>query len=151
MALGRGTTLLPEDFKVGPLGDSATAKKDQLGAMLAAGTFLTDLVAGRVDTKLLTTDAQSRVPETLAFGLKRGYTPVSFRIGAPRTREDGEITAAVRLFAADGATEGEIYMARAGDQWLVSDVQISLAGLAVKRPPAKEKFFPSAYRWLLED
>jgi hypothetical protein len=106
---------------------------------------------GSVDTKLLTPEARARIPDALAFGLKQGYTPRSYRIGAPRTREDGEITAAVRLFGADGTSEGEIYMSRAGDQWLVSDVQVSLAGLSVKRPPAKEKFFPSAYRWLLED
>jgi hypothetical protein len=151
MALGRGTVLLPEDFKIGPLGDAGTAKKDQQSAMLAAGSFLSDLIAGKVDSKLLTPEAQSRVPDTLAFGLKQGYTPTAYRLGAPRTREDGEITATLRLFGVEGTSEGEIYMARAGDQWLVSDVQISLAGLSVKRPPAKEKYFPSAYRWLLED
>jgi hypothetical protein len=151
MALGRSSVLLPEDFKIGPLGDAGTAKKDQQSAMLAARAFLSALMAGKVDTKLLTPEAQGRVPDSLAFGLKQGYTPRTYRIGVPRTREDGEITAAVRLFGADGASEGEIYMSRAGDQWLVSDVQVSLAGLSVKRQPSKEKFFPSAYRWLLED
>ena len=45
---------------------------------------------------------------------------------------------------------GDLYVARR-QKWLVSDLQLSLAQLAVKREKAKEKYFPSAYRWLLEE
>ena len=51
----------------------------------------------------------------------------------------------------DGTAEGEIYMAKPKAQWLVTDLQLSLAQMAVKREKPKEKFFPSAYRWLLEE
>jgi hypothetical protein len=143
--------ILPEDFKIGVLGDPAGSRKDQQGAMTAAAAFLDALTAGKVDAGLLTADARATVADSLSYGLDHGEKPTSFRISAPRTRDDGGITAAVRLFAAGGSTEGEIYMERAGDQWLVADVQVSLAGLLVKREPPREKFFPSAYRWLLED
>jgi len=72
-------------------------------------------------------------------------------MGRPRTRDDGEVTAAVRLFGRDGSSEGEIYVARSGSTWLVADLQLSLAELSVKSEKPKEKFFPLEYRWLLEE
>jgi hypothetical protein len=151
LANGAGSRILPEDFKIGALGDITGSLKDQQGAMKSAELFLDSLVAGKLDSRLLAPEARGTVGDTLSWGLAHGERPTSFRISAPRTHDDGEITAAVRIFAGTGATEGEIYMTHAGDQWLVSDVQVSLAGLSVKREPPKEKFFPSAYRWLLED
>jgi hypothetical protein len=49
------------------------------------------------------------------------------------------------------AGEGEIYIAASGSQWLVADLQLSLAQLSVRREKPKEKFFPLEYRWLLEE
>jgi hypothetical protein len=83
--------------------------------------------------------------------LERGYTPSSFRLGVPKDVAGGQIAANVRFFGGEGTSEGEIYMARAGTQWLVADVQVNLADLAVARAAPKEKFFPSEYRWLLEE
>jgi len=151
MALGRQTRTLPEDFKIGPLGDNRTENQDANAAVSAAEAFLTSLVAGKADGSLLAADSQKTVLDTLTYGLKQGYAPSSFRIGTPKVQDDGEIAANVRLFGADGTAEGEIYMARTGRKWLVSDLQLSLAQLAVKREKSKEKYFPSAYRWLLEE
>jgi hypothetical protein len=151
MALARQTRALPEDFKIGPLGDNRTEDQDENGAVSAAEAFLTGLVAGKPDGALLAADSEKTVLDTLTYGLKQGYTPSSFRLGTPKVQDDGEIAANVRLFSADGSAEGEIYMARAGKKWLVSDLQLSLAQLAVKREKSKEKYFPSAYRWLLEE
>jgi hypothetical protein len=151
MALGREKRALPEDFKIGPLGDDKGAKADEDGAVSIALSFLSGLVAGVIDRKLLTPDSEQRLSDTLTYGLRQGYDPSSFRIGTPKAQDDGEITANVRLFGAEGTSEGEIYMTRAGKQWLVSDLQLTLAQLAVKRTTSKEKYFPSAYRWLLEN
>jgi hypothetical protein len=151
MALDRDKHALPEDFKIGPLGDSREEKADEAGAMAAAEAFLAHLVAGRIDRTLLTPDSEKAVSDTLAYGLQQGFTPASYRLGLPKKHDNGEVAANVRLFGADGTSEGEIYMAMAGTQWLVSDLQLSLAALAVTREKSKEKFFPSAYRWLLED
>ena len=151
MALGRQTRTLPEDFKIGPLGDNRTEDQDANAAVSTAEAFLTGLVAGKPDGALLAPGSEKTVLDTLTYGLKQGYTPSSFRLGTPKVQEDGEIAASVRLFGAEGTAEGEIYMAPAGKKWLVSDLQLSLAQLAVKREKAKEKYFPSAYRWLLEE
>jgi hypothetical protein len=150
MALDHAKRLLPEDFKIGPLGDDRGEKPDENSAIAAAEAFLQSIVEGAVDTKLLTPDSQGIVADALTYSLQQGYKPKSYRLGAPKSQDNGEITATVRMFGADGSSEGEIYIARAGKQWLVSDVQLSLAQMAVKREPAKDKFFPSAYRWLLE-
>lgn len=150
VALGRDGRVLPEDFKIGPLGDVQAADQGQEQAMQAAGQFLTALAGGKVDKDLIAEDARDSMAGTLGFGLSRGDTPKSWRLGRPRTRADGEVTAAVRLFGRQGTSEGEIYVARSGSRWLVSDLQISLADLAVKSEKPKEKFFPLDYRWLLE-
>ena len=151
MALDRDKRALPEDFKIGPLGDSRGEKAAEAGAIAAAEAFLSRLVAGRIDRTLLTPDSEKAVSDTLTYGLQQGFTPASYRLGVPKTQDNGEVAANVRLFGADGTSEGEIYMAREGTQWRVSDLQLSLAALAVTREKPKKKFFPSAYRWLLED
>jgi hypothetical protein len=151
MALGRDGRIMPEDFKIGPLGDRRSAKNDENAALDAAGAFLDRLVTGSVDKTLLAPEAQETVSDSLAFGLRQGNAPTVYRLGSPRTRDDGEITAAVRLFGSEGTSEGQIYMAASGARWLVADLQLSLAQLSVKREKPKEKFFPLEYRWLLEE
>lgn len=87
----------------------------------------------------------------LQYGIQRGDVPRSFRIGAPKKHESGEISANVRLFGQEGTSEGEIFMTRAGGHWLVSDFQISMEDLKVKQEKPKERFFPSSYRWMLQE
>ncbi len=151
MALGRDRRIMPEDFKIGALGDDRTVRKDDSGALAAAGEFLSRLAEGSVDKKLVAAESQDRLSDSLAFGLRQGNMPSSFRLGAPKSRDDGEIAAAVRLFGPTGTSEGEIYIAPSGSQWLVTDLQLSLAQLSVRREKPKEKFFPLEYRWLLEE
>ena len=151
MALGRDRRIMPEDFKIGPLGDDRGERKDESRALAAAGDFLSRLVAGSVDKKLLAPESQDTVADTLTFGLKQGNAPTSYRLGAPKSRDNGEVTASVRLFGPEGTSEGEIYVAPSGSQWLVADLQLSLAQLSVKRDKPQEKFFPLESRWLLEE
>jgi hypothetical protein len=151
LAIGRSTPIMPEDFKIGLLGDQDGPQQDQDKAMEAARRFLSDLVAGKVDKTMLAPDSRDAVSDALSFGLERGNKPTSFRVGRPRTRDDGGVTAAVRLFGTDSSTEGEIYVSRSGAEWLVADLQVSLEQLSVKSEKPKEKFFPLDYRWLLEE
>jgi hypothetical protein len=50
-----------------------------------------------------------------------------------------------------GTSEGEIALARTGSRWLVADLQISMDDMQTKSPKSKERFFPSSYRWMLEE
>ena len=108
-------------------------------------------MTGKVDATLLVPDSREAVSDALSFGLEKGNTPTAFRVGRPRTRDDGQVTAAVRLFGHESSSEGEIYVSRTGSDWLVADLQLNLQQLSVKSEKPKEKFFPLDYRWLLEE
>ena len=151
LSLGTGVRILPEDFRIGGLGDARVADSDERQAMAAADAFLSRLVAGKIDKDRLAPDSRARLSDTVSFGIEHGDIPRSYRIGAPRKRETGELSATVRLFGPVGTSEGEITMTRAGKQWLIDDFQINLSALTVKREKPKERFFPSSYRWMLEN
>ena len=152
LATGRSQAgILPEDFKIGPLAGGRSGSQDKDAAYAAASGFLSKLVAGTVDRQAMTPESQETLTDTLTYGLQQGYAPSSFRVGEPKEETNGELAANVRLFDSDSTIEGEIYLSRAADHWLVADVQINLADLATPSTQPKEKFFPSPYRWLLED
>ncbi|HUJ73786.1 MAG TPA: hypothetical protein VL359_02965, partial [bacterium] len=65
MAMGRDGRMLPEDFKIGPLGDALEADKAEDAALEAAGQFLTGLVGGKVDKNLVAEDARDTLAGTL--------------------------------------------------------------------------------------
>jgi len=142
---------MPEDFLIGPLGGEIAEASDEGGAIRAARTFLASFAAGSVDRKLIAPERDEAIADMLAFGIEKGFAAKSFRVGRPRKHDSGEVTAAVRLFGAAGTAEGEIYLSKTGTEWLVGDFQINLAQLAEEREKPKERFFPSAYRWLLEE
>ncbi len=147
-AQDRERKVLPEDFRTGPLAGGSDLEGDDRLALTAASRFLAALGEGKVSRELLSSGA-SAVGESMAFHKEQGDTLVSYRLGKPKPREGGEIATNVRLFGREGTAEGEIYMVSENRQWLVSDLQISMADLRVKRQKQKEKFFPSSYRWLL--
>ena len=151
LPVGRGSRVLPEDFKIGVLGDSQVGDADERQAMVAASAFLSRLLAGKVEAALLAASTGGRITDMLEFGIRRGGVPSAFRVGTPKKHESGEISASVRLFSEAATTEGEISLARTEGHWLVADFQISLDDLQVKREKSRERFFPSSYRWLLQE
>ena len=62
-----------------------------------------------------------------------------------------ELSVDVRLFKGQSSTEGEIYMAKIKDAWVITDFQVGLTLLAEKQPKDTEPFSPSSYKWLLKD
>jgi|GEM_PF-1781194 hypothetical protein len=151
LALGRDSRTLPEDFTIGALGDARAGDAEDQQAMTAAGSFLSRLLGGTVDTTMLDSGVAGRISDMLEFAVKRGDVPLEYRIGTPKKHDNGEVTASVRLFSQTGTCEGEIALARTGGHWLVTDLQISMDDLQVKREKPKERFFPSSYRWMLEE
>ena len=151
MAMDREKRFLPEDFKIGPLGDTRGEDGQTNGALARAEDFLGRLVAGIVETRDIASESQASLSDTLRYGLQRGTTPTAYRIGTAGADASGQWAAPVRLWGTVGTSEGEIYLVQAGGEWLVQDLQVSLAELAVARITPKEKYFPSAYRWLFEE
>lgn len=150
LSLGWGQGVLPEDFKIGGLQDPRTGGAEDQQAMKTIDTFLSRLSAGRVDPSLLAPGAKERITDVVSFGIEHGNVPRSWRVGDLRKRENGELSAPVRLFGDPGTSEGEITLAQTARQWLVTDFQISLGALQEKPEKPKERFFPSSYRWMLE-
>jgi len=151
LSLDRHGRVLPEDFKIGALADVRVGDADEQQAMTAASSFLSHLVGGKVDTILIDPGTQGRLADMLDFAVQRGDLPRSYRIGTPKKHETGDVTASVRLFGPAGTSEGEIVLARTDGHWLVTDLQISMDDLKVEREKPKERFFPSSYRWMLEE
>ena len=147
----RDQRALPEDFKIGALADPLAGDADTQQAMKAANAFLAMLAAGKADSSLLAADAQARISDSIAFAVQHGSIPNSWRIGSLRKRETGEMTAAIRLLGPVGTSEGEITLEHSARQWLISDFQISLGALQVKPDKPRDRFFPSSYRWMLEE
>jgi hypothetical protein len=148
LTLGRDSSTLPEDFKIGPLAGAKDLSGDEAGAGTAASTFLAGLAKGTMDTELITSSA-SAFADSLKHGIALGSIPSCYRMGKPKKLPDGEIAFNVRLFKGSGSAEGEIYLEKGERQWLVSDFQIALSGLGDEQSRPKEKFFPNSYRWLL--
>ncbi len=147
----RDQRTLPEDFKIGQIADVLAGDADTQQALKAANAFLARLAAGKVDPGVLAPEAQSRISDMIAFAVEHGSVPRTWRLGSLRKRETGEMTAAVRLFGTVGTSEGELTLEHSARQWLISDFQISLGALQVKPEKPKDRFFPSSYRWMLEE
>ncbi len=149
LTLGGAPRILPEDFRIGPLGDPAQGTADEKAALEAADALLASLVGGSVDVKLLAAESEEALRDMIAYGFEGARAPTSFRLGRPVAQPEGETTVNARLFRGKGAAEGEIYLRKENREWLIADIQISAAELATARERPKEKFFPSPYRWLL--
>jgi len=148
--LGQGAQdgTLPEDFEIGPLAAERLLADDARAAHAAAATLLDAWVARRVERSPLAAGAREALAGTIGYALERGDVPLSWRLGPPRT-QGGELVANLRLLAAGGSAEGEVYAAREGGGVLVSDLQVDPARLRVPRGRPARTFFPSPYRWLL--
>jgi hypothetical protein len=139
---------LPEDFEIGPLCAARLLGTDERAAHGAAASLLDALVSGRIERTGLAADSRDALAGMLAFALERGDAPVAWRLGPPRP-SGAELVANLRLLAADGSAEGELYARREGGEFLVSDLQIDPARMRVRRERSGRTFFPSPYRWLL--
>ena len=147
-AQGAQDGTLPEDFEIGPLAAERLLADDLRAAHAAAVTLLDAWTARRVERSSMAPEAREALAGTIGFALERADVPLAWRLGPPRPA-GGELVANLRLLAAAGSAEGEIYTAREGGGAMVSDLQIDPARLRIPRERPTRTFFPSPYRWLL--
>jgi hypothetical protein len=131
----------PEDFRIGPLetGGSENAPYRRLE------TVCEGLLKGKVDASSLDPSRAAGLEARLADQLERGGPPSEYRIGRVQLLPDGSAWARVRFFSGSGSVDGEAYLARGTDGWLVTDMQIDLS-MAKAGPLKREPFLPSPYR-----
>ncbi len=149
LTLRADSSVLPEDFRIGPLAGAKDLAGDEAAAGAAAAAFLGGLTKGRIAAEQVSPAAAFGVSDSIAHRLSEGMVPSAFRLGRPVKRSGGEYAFNVRLFKDDGSAEGEIYIGQSGRKWAVTDLQVDLSRLGEKRTKPENKFFPTSYRWLL--
>ncbi len=137
--------LYPRDFEIGLLQSTVALTVSAKQAYATVSALLWDLSRGSVRGESLAPEVREDLSGTLAYHLQQGNTFATYRIGAAQPVGSDELRLNVRLFAALGATEGEVYVARSQDTWLVTDVQIGFPELRRASEPRVEPFMPSAY------
>jgi hypothetical protein len=140
---------MAEDFTLGPLGDATAGTDEQKEALLAAEQFLSSLVGGSPSPELLSPGSGQAILELLQPLTGAQAAPSAFRLGNAVALPAGELSANIRLSRGRGRAEGEIYLGKEAGRWLVTDVQVNPAALALVHEKPAKKFFPSPYRWLL--
>jgi hypothetical protein len=150
-ALDPQQRIVPRDFKIGPLQDVLTGQLNKIKAATTVKEFLTALGKKTIRRELIKPDMQTELERSLSYPLKQGLVPDDFRIGQAIEDKDQEMSVNVRLFKGKNTAEGEIYLVKNKDQWLIDDLQIGLTLLAEKPSKSTEPFSPSSYKWLLKD
>jgi len=144
---------LPEDFRIGPLSGASAAglSAEDAETLRRAAAFLADLTKSRIAEELLLPDRKEALSRFIADAIDRGFLPLSFRLGPVNRTEDSGLRVNVRLFGSVGTASGELFFLESERQWMISDIQIRFESLAQQQAPGEEKFFPSSYRWLLDE
>jgi hypothetical protein len=142
--------LMPEDFQIGPLQDGITSSRDFLLGLSRARKFLEGITKKKVDDALILPSVLAEVKAVVSYPLAQGYVPQKYRIGKMVFENDNELRANIRLYKDDAVTEGEIYLTKADDAWLISDLQagFTLLGRPYRKP--SEPFVPGGYEFLLD-
>ncbi|MBN1836115.1 MAG: hypothetical protein JW820_09715 [Spirochaetales bacterium] len=150
----RGSAVLPEDFRIGPLEDRLApsgAKQQILGV---AASFLETLGDGSFPTDAVLPEGREELRRSLAYYIEQDLVPVRYRLGTidfPEEAQDAESACLnLRLYGSPGIAEGELYLSVFAGRWYVADVQ---AGFPFLREPYEKKdqtFTPSVYGWRLQ-
>jgi len=135
---------LPEDMRIGPLGDSLAG--DPL--LTAADRFLRGLEEGKILRDLTAGSSRDYLEKVFQPILEEGPLPVRYRLGSPRVYEPGKARINIRLFGTRGRTGGELLLEQEGSSWLIGDLQIDWTGLSEEYKKDFDLYEPQTYRWL---
>jgi hypothetical protein len=143
--------LMPDDFRIGPLQDGVSGARDNLRARETIRAFFDGIAQKKVDDTLVLPADLAEIKAVVSYPLAQGYVPQRWRVGKLAFENDGALRATIRLFKDEGATTGEIYLAKDGDQWRVSDLQAGFTLLGKKYEKPKEPFMPGSYQFLRDN
>jgi hypothetical protein len=150
-ALNPQERLVAQDFKIGSLQDMLAGRYENINAVSIIREFLNSLEKKKVKQELIKEDMRTEITRSLQYPINQGLVPETYRIGKAVMDNNQELSVNVRLFKGQSSTEGEIYMAKIKDAWVITDFQVGLTLLAEKQPKDTEPFSPSSYKWLLKD
>jgi hypothetical protein len=144
LSLRGGGVYGPEDFEIGEL--QIISEDENVRAILRRiRSFQEGLQNGAVPLGDVHPDWEGQAQRSLGFHLERGRLPKEVRVGTVDLYAPGEARANIRLIGDPGVAFGEIYLTRAGDLWLVSDLQLDMGDLSELPEIREEPYEPSVY------
>lgn len=143
--------LAAQDFKIGPLQDTLLAPLEFVKASAVVGRFFASLMKKEPDYGLVGEKSRRQLEAVVSYPLSQGYIPEKYRLGKMSFEAQDEIRANIRLFKGDAVTEGEIYLEKSGEDWLISDLQVGFTLLNRAYRKSSEPFMPGGYDFLLDE
>ncbi len=142
---------VPDDFKIGPLADYYKNKGEESLILARVNHFCLSLVENELKDELFDDQNRSLLKDSLQYYLKRNIRPTEYRIGLIQIDDDDSSHVPVRLLSRRGISEGDIYLAKRGGQWLITDVQVDLQRLEESYVRSDEEFVPTSYNLLFNN
>lgn len=147
LSLRGGGVYGPEDFEIGEL--QGYSKDENVRAVLERiRSFQIGLSEAKVPLQDIHPDWENQAQRSLGFHLERGNLPTEVRVGTVEIYAPGLARANIRLMGDPGVAYGEIYLKKAGDLWLIHDLQLDMGDLVDAPALREEPYQPSVYRML---
>lgn len=136
---------VPDDFKIGPLEDYYSKNAERRAILSRVDLFCLALTKNELKDDLLDGQNRSLLVESLKYYLKKEIIPGEYRIGLVHINEDGSSHVPVRLLSNRGVSEGDIYLVKRENVWLITDIQVDLQRLEQEYVRGNEEFVPASY------
>ena len=142
---------VPDDFKIGPLADYHKYAGERSTVLSQVDQFCLSLTNNELKDELLDEQNRALLTESLQYYLKRDIKPTEYRIGLVELSGDGSSHVPVRFLSGRGISEGDIYLVRRAEAWLITDVQVDLQRLEQDYVRSDEEFVPASYDLLFNN
>lgn len=143
------SNIYPQDFKIGKLEPEIGIPRTDKNIVLTIKTFLNSLQRGKVDRVTIDPEDFDSIKKISTYYFNKANRFNSFRIGSINSTGMDTVTVNCRLFGSPGTAEGQIYLKRKANKWLITNVQINIK--QITKPRKKELFIPNSYSWIMEE
>ena len=138
--------IVPDDFLIGPLQDLNDQNAIDRSVIKTVEEFCAALMAGRLLTDRIDEINRTLLGFSLSYFLDNDILPRSYRLGVIDFSNPEECRVPVRLLSDNGSAEGEFYLEKKNEVWLISDIQVNLQNLQRENKEGKgDKFKPNKY------
>jgi hypothetical protein len=143
----------PEDFRIGPLSGAVMPglSADEAESLRTATSLLSGLSKKKVAEELLLPERKEALSRLLGDAVSKGLVPTRFRLGPVGRNGPSATRVNARLYGSAGSAEGELFLRKEEKSWLIADIQLRFESLAEKQVRGQERFYPSTFRWLLDE
>lgn len=118
--------LYPMDTVLGRLARPDIGSARDRAALSTAGDLLRGLIAGELDRELVSPDMGPGGRAALERLLRSGGGLKEVRLGSVTDLPGGEASVPFRLFGDHAHVIGEVVVAKLGDEWYTSDIQVEV-------------------------